>query len=100
MPTVIVVAPMACGKTRNADAIARRFGCHSVVDDWSKRDMLLPGALHLTNEMPSVVPNGVQVVQFDTLALSAAAGAGTRDIQRIRPREIKRLRLRELRRTG
>lgn len=31
----IVSGPMACGKTRNSAALQERFGCHTVIDDYT-----------------------------------------------------------------
>lgn len=48
--TTIVYGPPACGKTRNALKLARKFGCTEIVDDWDPRQHELTyGALHLTN---------------------------------------------------
>lgn len=50
--TLIVFGPPACGKTRHAGAIARHYGLRRVVDDWdASKHHLVPGALHLTNEV-------------------------------------------------
>jgi hypothetical protein len=41
---------MACGKTRNRQALAHHFGTTVVIDDWDPRHhKLVRGALHLTN---------------------------------------------------
>lgn len=48
-PTVVVIAPQGAGKTRYAEAIARLFGCETIVDDWDGCTSLPPGALALTN---------------------------------------------------
>ena len=47
--TVLIHGPQACGKTRNAQALAAHFGCSSVVDDWNGRDPIAAGSLVLTN---------------------------------------------------
>lgn len=48
--TMIVYGPMACGKTRNAQALAAHFGLKVIIDDWDPtRHVLTDGALHLTN---------------------------------------------------
>lgn len=67
--TVILSAPPAWGKTRNALQLQREFGCAQVVDDWEPRGgRFTPGALHLTNVSPSElqacfnVPPSVRVV--------------------------------------
>lgn len=52
---VFVFGPMASGKTRNAEKIAKLFGTTRTVDDWGtpaqtdKKNGLLPGDLVLTN---------------------------------------------------
>lgn len=48
--TMIVYGSMACGKTRNAEALAAHFGLKVIIDDWCpNRHVLTEGALHLTN---------------------------------------------------
>lgn len=50
MKKVVVYGPPACGKTRNAEALAAHFEVDIVVDDWDpKRHRLVPGALHLSH---------------------------------------------------
>lgn len=49
LPIVIVVAPQGEGKTRNAQALAARFGCSFIVDEWDGKSTLAPGTLALTN---------------------------------------------------
>lgn len=50
MKKIVVFGPPACGKTRNAEALAAHFGVDIVVDDWDpKRHQLVPGALHLSH---------------------------------------------------
>lgn len=47
--TIVVYGPKACGKTRNAAALAAHFNVWVVVDDWLPgQHKLTPGALHLT----------------------------------------------------
>lgn len=48
-PIVIVIAPQGASKTRNAEALAARFGCTSIVDEWDGVSELQPGTLALTN---------------------------------------------------
>ena len=48
-PIVIVIAPPGAGKTRNAAALAARFGCNRIVDEWDGVSELQPGTLALTN---------------------------------------------------
>jgi hypothetical protein len=47
--TVIVVAPQGAGKSLHAAALASRFGCTSIVDEWDGLSELPTGALALTN---------------------------------------------------
>jgi hypothetical protein len=48
--SVIVHGPMACGKTRNAKALAEHFGLTTIIDDWDGRQRVPSvGALVLTN---------------------------------------------------
>lgn len=49
LPIVIVIAPQGTAKTRNAEALAARFGCTSIVDEWDGVSELQPGTLALTN---------------------------------------------------
>lgn len=49
LPVVIISAPQGAGKNRNAEALAGRFGCSRIVDEWDGRQALQPGDLALTN---------------------------------------------------
>lgn len=53
MTSVIVYGPKGCGKTRNAQALARAYGCESVVDDWLCGNAVSFNALHLTYDDPT-----------------------------------------------
>ncbi len=46
---VIVVGPQGSGKTRNAKAFMRAFGCSRLVDEWDGVVGLRDGDLALTN---------------------------------------------------
>lgn len=49
MKTIVVWGPPACGKSRNAEALAAHFEVGCVVDDFDPvRHRLVPGALHLS----------------------------------------------------
>jgi hypothetical protein len=61
--TVIVVGPMACGKTRNAEALRKHFKCNRVVDSWDGVTYLPRNSLALTTEEP-LVTKGVTILQF------------------------------------
>lgn len=50
--SIIVIAPQAAGKTRHAAAIAKMFGCTSIVDEWDGKERLPHGALALTTLSP------------------------------------------------
>lgn len=85
--TVIVHGPKACGKTRNAEMLARKYGCHSIVDDWLNGHRIVPGALHLTYENVRPRPN-VLVVAFRSLGLNPATGSNIRTVPRIQSRRL------------
>lgn len=70
--TVIVFGPPGCGKTRNAAALKRFYGCNAIIDEWEEGDRVSPGALHLTIQQPSAL-HGAIVVPF----ASAMAAKGT-----------------------
>lgn len=63
--TVIIYGPPASGKTRNSEALRRHYGCLQVVDDWERRDRLIPGALHLTIPEPQSLLPYVKVVSIE-----------------------------------
>lgn len=51
----IVYGPQGCGKTTNAEAIAKAYGCHKIVDTGTVLvEKLAPGVLILTNEDPDL----------------------------------------------
>ena len=50
--TLIVYGPRGCGKTKNAEALAKHFGCSRILDDWNGRDRFEGGTLALTNLDP------------------------------------------------
>jgi hypothetical protein len=48
--SIVVYGPPACGKTRNAEALAAHFELEAIVDDFDPaRHRLVPGALHLSH---------------------------------------------------
>ena len=63
---LIIHGPQPCGKTRNAVALAKHFGCSSIVDDWHGAP-LPASALALTNFLPESfeAPLGTRVLSFD-----------------------------------
>jgi hypothetical protein len=52
---VILTAPPAWGKTRNAESLRGEYRCTEVVDDWRPGQPIVRGALHLTNVPPSEI---------------------------------------------
>lgn len=51
----VVYGPRGCGKTTNADAMAKAYGCHKIVDDGRvKLEKLGPGVLILCQEDPDL----------------------------------------------
>jgi hypothetical protein len=54
---VILSAPQGWGKTLKAEALRRKHGCASIVDEWHPHQALRPGALHLTHAHPSQIPS-------------------------------------------
>ena len=69
MMTVVVHGPRACGKTRNAQAIAAHFRCRAIVDDFDRSiHHLTPGALHLTSEpLDGKSCSDAKIVKFASL---------------------------------
>ncbi|MEO6518708.1 MAG: hypothetical protein ABIO17_06920 [Pseudoxanthomonas sp.] len=51
--TIIVATPQGSGKTQHASAIAARFGCNTIVEEWDGVSELPDGALVLTNLSPA-----------------------------------------------
>jgi hypothetical protein len=75
--TVIVYGPPASGKTRNAAALARHFGCRQIIDDWDDSLPIERGALHLTNVTPFKVNTSCQVLTIEeALFLLELRGTG------------------------
>lgn len=83
MTTVIVYGEMRCGKTLNANAIARHFGCDAIVDDFNPRHhALLHGALHLTNCPPKDAAHyddEVVIVAYEKIPHSVRQRTSARD---------------------
>ncbi len=81
MDSVVVYGPQGCGKTRNAEALARHYGCAEIVDEFDTRSARLrKGALHLVSAAarPDDLPPDVLVVDFrsiDLLAIGAQQAA-------------------------
>lgn len=72
MRTVIVYGPQASGKTRNADALCKMYGCKGINDEGKVphfRFRLKEGFLNLVVSEPYIVPVGSIVVSiYDALA--------------------------------
>ncbi|MDY0072965.1 MAG: hypothetical protein RBR77_09985 [Thauera sp.] len=64
-PKIIVYGPQGCGKTTEAECLARHFGCIEVMDDWKGEDCLPPGGLVLTCADTFAVPDGWRSVAFE-----------------------------------
>ena len=69
--TLVIHGPMACGNTRNAERLAKKYNCASIVDDWNFQQPLKDNALHLTNETPPTGWKGAFVVDYDTAISSS-----------------------------
>jgi len=69
----IVYGPMGCGKTRNAERLARHFGATEIVDGWDGRSNLPPNCLALTVEPPPRI-RGARVIPFQDAIVMVGAG--------------------------
>lgn len=49
MSTVIIYGPQGCGKTRNAQVIAKAFGLTAILDGWHGKGCVPEDTLVLTN---------------------------------------------------
>ena len=66
MQTVIIYGPQGCWKTRHMKDFCELYGCAAWIDDWLPCEPLVPGALHLTFEVPSGLSDrDVQIISFD-----------------------------------
>lgn len=63
MATVIVHGPQGCGKTLNAEALRKRFGCTRVIELDEPHAAIQSGCLHLCVEPPHVT-TGARVLSF------------------------------------
>lgn len=64
MRTVIVYGPPASGKTRNAEALLKMYGCKGINDEGKiplGKFHLKEGYLNLVTERPDLVPIGSEV---------------------------------------
>lgn len=70
----LVHGPQACGKTRNAHAIAEAFGLCDIRDDWEPgMPVAITGGLYLTNSEGPFDPFTRRILPFD-LAMRVVAG--------------------------
>ena len=69
--TIIIHGQQGCGKTTHAKALAARFGCSSVVDDWNGIDPLPNGTLALTSAWRIAPPRRATVIHFDVAMAEA-----------------------------
>lgn len=65
---LIISAPQAAGKTRNAQLLMKKFGCSRLVDEWDGRSALRDGDLALTNMPVSDIAHG----RYRVLSLESA----------------------------
>ena len=66
MQAVIIHGPQGSGKTRHAKDFCELYGCATWIDDWLPGEPLVPGALHLTFDVPSGLPGrDVQIISFE-----------------------------------
>ncbi|THF61418.1 AAA family ATPase [Pseudothauera nasutitermitis] len=65
MKTVVIHGPQGCGKTFHARALARHFGCTSILDGWDGCGGLAPGTLALTSATVIDPPARAEVLSFD-----------------------------------
>lgn len=56
MKSVLITGPEGCGKTLHAEALRQHFNCATIVDDWTPKDGIVPGALLLTRATPGGAP--------------------------------------------
>lgn len=60
----IVYGPPGCGKSRNAKALAEKFGAWMYFDDWDGESELPDGCLALTNAKPFRIAGYERVMAF------------------------------------
>jgi hypothetical protein len=74
MQSIIVIGPQACGKTHNAEQIARHYRLPEIIDEGKVSGGLrqvqpqATGVLYLTNKPPPKNFGHIQLVQFDQIA--------------------------------
>ncbi len=65
MATIVIYGPPGTNRTRYAMLFAIAFGCDYIVPDFTSDEDLVPEALHLTEQVPSEVPPGVEVLSVE-----------------------------------
>lgn len=76
MITVIVYGPQGSGKTTNAEALRKHFGCSRVVDDWHYGDLICKGDLILTNDNAVLEPRALRRVDVVSVYMALAEVEG------------------------
>ena len=64
MSTIIIYGPKACGKTRNAQKLAKKYGCKKIIDGWDDTRRPPENALVLTNETPPYRKSNAKAIEF------------------------------------
>lgn len=73
---VVIHGPQGCGKTRNADALAKHFGCSKIIDDARTVDEAVAGTLYLCNSSSAITGSGpALVIPFDAAMRQAGISA-------------------------
>ena len=60
--TVIFCLPGGAGKSYLAPMLAQHLGMDRIIDGWYPASEVTPGAMHVTNAMPTLVPPGVTAI--------------------------------------
>ncbi len=69
----IVYGPPGCGKTRNAERLARHFGYVKVVDGWDGTSKLPVNCLALTVNQPPAIRRASVMSFQDAIAMVGGA---------------------------
>jgi len=73
MSRTIIVGPQGCGKTKNAQRLAKMFGHTVIVDGWDGMAKLPEGCLALTNTVPLYSDHDVSLIWDYEVAMSRLA---------------------------
>lgn len=74
--SIVIYGPQGCGKSMNAQRLARRFGLAHVVDDvehWTQHALMGMGTLYLCNTIPPDFVFGQLVVYSFRQAMGLAS---------------------------